>query len=247
MPLIGMCKLCNQVGPLQGSHIIPRAIHKQLKTPAQNVRAILPGVLKKKNQQDLMEFMLCEVCEGRFNRFETPTMAWTKRRFPAAACPVSVPTEIVPELLPFIQSIFWRASVSSSCFNYELPPKLEEALRVALVQGSHVRAPVAATYAFRFDHLDDIGSDKLIISPSFIPVIHDVEYCVTSFVAEGLIFVMECPASTLHPFTSSMVLDDANPVNLIHSAPEKIAGWSIRLLTDVKNLALTTEVKPGNP
>ena len=102
----GKCRLCNNHRELQHSHIIPKFVSDyQKKTSATGYIRHSESINHRK-QDGLKEYLFCEECEVRLNKWETPTATHIfhpcNRREP-------MPYQYDSWLLKFAVSISWRA------------------------------------------------------------------------------------------------------------------------------------------
>ena len=117
---VGICKLCLQERELRNSHIIPEFLYKptyddkhranDTNTDASTVRF---------SQKGLREHLLCDVCEGHLNVFETyfaniwyDKSATPKKLMYYGSETLSVKVNYADFKL-FYLSVLWRASVST--------------------------------------------------------------------------------------------------------------------------------------
>ena len=186
------CKLCQQPKTLVDSHIIPRGIHKKLKSKNGKYGgyALLPNKIKTNHQSDLKEYLLCIDCELILNRLETPSLKYLGNLEDDFTQIHITPQEAI-YLLPFVFSIFWRASVSGVCSAYRLPLGIENNIRHALYTEDPGQLP-----NFKLNIRSANIKKGLIISPwrlSWEGVFPPSSY----FFANGLIFSFhEVPGSS---------------------------------------------------
>lgn len=136
------CKLCVQPETLVDSHIIPRGIHKKLKSKNGKYGgyAFLPNKIKTNHQSDLKEYLLCADCEKILNRIETPSLKFLSNQEENFTQIIITPQQ-ANYLLPFVFSVFWRASVSGVCAAYNLPYDIENNIRLALYNENPSQLP----------------------------------------------------------------------------------------------------------
>jgi len=235
--LTKICKLCLRHAQLRDSHIIPSSMHKMLKDKqGKNVRFVLPGKLTEKNQSDLKEPMLCDVCEGVFSRFEKTTIEllrplWKSSR--QGRMPYVIPGKSTDIVLSFVRSVFWRASVSTILPKYQLHPSEEDALRVSLLN----KVPVAPkTFPVKlnfFSFLRRFDSSNIMQAPAMCDNFSDAKF--SAFVSMGIIFSMQSPAITadcdLNPYLA------AGEPYKIEVAPSVIAAPCIAAVVGAQEIA----------
>jgi len=142
----GRCQLCQQDGPLQVSHILPKALYRYVRTSGGgNTIEVTKDRIQRSSKQATAH-LLCSACEQRFNengerwmlrqgyrgqgRFrlrETLVRAAPFGRMDdgLAYSAVVIPEIDVRKITYYASSIFWRASVCSSN-GEENQPKLGE-------------------------------------------------------------------------------------------------------------------------
>ena len=106
MNTIGQCRLCKKTRELQHSHIIPKFVTDWLKESSATGYIRSSKAVNLRQQDGEKEYWLCEECEGRLNKWETPSATHIfhpcNRRDP-------MPYQYGPWLLKFAVSISWRA------------------------------------------------------------------------------------------------------------------------------------------
>ena len=130
---VGVCRLCGLTRPLRCSHLLPAALYRLVREPsARNPNPIV--ISEKRRLQTSHQYrtrLLCELCERRFDRGgESWVLARCYRgknkfrlRDALARMPPihkkdgtsliagnAVPEIVVPKLLYFAVSVFWRAA-----------------------------------------------------------------------------------------------------------------------------------------
>jgi len=135
MPRIGSCGLCRATAPLQESHLLPRAIYRDLRTPDladPNPIRILRGKTDI-SQAQVTAQLLCGECEQRFNKggeryvlrnafrgpgrfgfFDLLRNATPLPQYPSRTVysGLSVPGLEMDRLVYFGASVFWRGSAT---------------------------------------------------------------------------------------------------------------------------------------
>jgi hypothetical protein len=129
----GTCKLCLSSADLQGSHFLPKAIYKTLRTPSEtnpNPVVMTPKISSLSSKQ-MKDYVLCRSCEQRFSKNgESWVMKHICRegKFPLLDLLRKVKPDVVKEgweayacagrsdidadsLAYFALSVLWRASV----------------------------------------------------------------------------------------------------------------------------------------
>lgn len=103
---IGQCRLCNETQELQHSHIIPKFVTDWLKESSATGYIRSSKAVNLRQQDGEKEYWLCKECEGRLNKWETPTATHIfhpcNRRDPR-------PFQYGSWLLKFAVSISWRS------------------------------------------------------------------------------------------------------------------------------------------
>jgi len=232
---IAICELCKNCTQVKDSHIIPASMHKVLKdNNGKNIKFSLPGDLRMKNQRDLKEYMLCEDCEQRFSKFEQSVdilkPLWHntnegRRKY-------VIPAKSTNSILQLVQSIFWRASVSSTLSNFKLCENDEEELRLALLSGFPVKLPRFPVRLDFFTYLREIGSSKMMHSPFMHDIFPGSKY--STFVSLGIIFSMQTPQENdlfdLHPYLI------AEEDYTISAAPYLVESWCVGVLGEAQKI-----------
>ncbi|MCD4779640.1 MAG: hypothetical protein K8S27_03710 [Candidatus Omnitrophica bacterium] len=125
------CKLCNQKGNLENSHIIPSFIYKWLKESSGTGYLRFGQTPNKRVQDGLKEYWLCPTCEDLFQKWETefakhifhPIVKNNKNQF-----------NYGPWLLKFSVSLSWRVLLfikeKTNLSNF--PQKLKNEANLAL-------------------------------------------------------------------------------------------------------------------
>jgi hypothetical protein len=136
MTTLGACGLCLATAPLQHSHLLPRAIYHDLRTPglADPNPITLLGGKTNVSQAQITAQLLCSECEQRFSREGENYVLLTAFRRPGKfrlfemlhrATPLpqysshtvysglSVPGLEIDRLVYFGASVFWRASAAT--------------------------------------------------------------------------------------------------------------------------------------
>jgi hypothetical protein len=157
MRKITICRLCLREAPLQSSHLIPRAVYREIRASKnQNPNPVLvtSDVVKPVSRQ-VVRHLLCSDCEQMLNKNgERDVMQIMRRRsgsFPLQSFLKSIEPHVqsptvkiyrghpkIDELVYFASSVFWRASVTKwqismgSSLSLELGP-YEELLRSFLL------------------------------------------------------------------------------------------------------------------
>ena len=131
----GTCRLCRKERELKDSHLIPKAYYRLMRMRgAKNPNPVVvsPGVAYQTSRQ-VMDYLLCDECEGRFNKRGEDWVLWNAWRGenrvlildalsaaqPAGAGPNGFRafkgSEIagldVQKLIYYGTSVFWRAAL----------------------------------------------------------------------------------------------------------------------------------------
>jgi len=137
---IGVCRLCRETKELQDSHLLPKALYKQLRRLAKtdgaantNPIVITPAVALQTSKQ-VSDYLLCTKCEDLLNKGgEKWTVAncwWSDDCFPLrAALETATPLHVnrknrirlyagagivgvnISKLVHFAMGVFWRAAI----------------------------------------------------------------------------------------------------------------------------------------
>jgi hypothetical protein len=167
---LGYCRLCGAYGPLEESHIVPKAAYRRIldgpdgeALERQPVKVTAAASVRTNKQ--VCEHLLCPICEDRFADWESysfPVLSQGDRTFPWLASarryigPVSDCVRVdAAKLSLFATSIFWRLSVSREFGDrYGLGRYESDVRRYLLVDGA--RFPDHARLAINL--LDPTGA-----------------------------------------------------------------------------------------
>jgi hypothetical protein len=105
MTVRGICRLCEQDGELQESHIIPKFVFAHQKKTSATGFLRSSEVINRRAQDGTKDHMLCKSCEKMLNEWETPFAAkiyhpWFNRE--------AVELPYGPWMLKFAVSVSWR-------------------------------------------------------------------------------------------------------------------------------------------
>ncbi|WP_250522760.1 hypothetical protein [Caballeronia sp. ATUFL_F2_KS42] len=230
------CALCLNESPLHVSHIMPASLHKHVKTEGKNVHYELPGKINLNNQKDLKERLLCGACEQKFSKFEKTAIERLRDVWKTSKGPEKAPVgrQHVEPIMSFVHSVFWRASLSTQLHRYKLPGDVEERLRCALYTGKTILPPELSVSIYRFEYLRRFGAADIIHAPRMNW--WNSTNISSSFLAMGLIFVMEAPYQFSQSLRAGTVLTPDSEVNFIRAAPKDVAFPSVLAINEARDL-----------
>lgn len=140
---MGTCKLCLQEKPLKGSHVIPRAFMKRVKSGCNQLIRMVPES-ENKPRFDNANWnlpLLCGECERLINeRYETSQIRYLRNGKITVRHPdrVTFGQFNFDKFYLFWLSILWRASVADmdEFASVELGAELNEIVRAVLMSGT---------------------------------------------------------------------------------------------------------------
>ena len=163
-----ICRLCGASSRFVKSHIIPEAFFRVLRRGGETPLLIAGAVGQVPRQRPIGVYdreILCATCEGKFLQWDTYGIDVLLTRFDHFFKPILNEEKIVGyeasdidkiELLDFLTSIMWRASVSSQLFyqKVQLGPYEAKIRDCMLAQVGHAPESVDVVFS-RWDDGDD--------------------------------------------------------------------------------------------
>ncbi len=115
------CKLCNAIGALCASHIIPEFLYGPLYDEKHRFSVVTTGVAKDRyEQRGLREHLLCQKCEQRFARYEKYAAEVMNGRlghqYRRKGNRITIENIDYRQFKLFTLSVLWRGSTSSLDF-----------------------------------------------------------------------------------------------------------------------------------
>ncbi|WP_157726482.1 hypothetical protein [Imhoffiella purpurea] len=180
---IGKCKLCNKVGELQDSHVLPNALFKNI-FRANKGKAIHfnddKHTFVRYESKSWSEFMLCQNCERHINEsYEQESIAAIRNclssvRINKTDTGITFANINQKTLQLFLVSILWRAAASTHQA-YEkvyLPEPWKEEIRISILENKKVRSSLVGIQLRRLSDPSKDGFSlaslkQLLISPFF--------------------------------------------------------------------------------
>jgi hypothetical protein len=174
-PKFSTCRLCGQHATLVKSHVIPEAFFRHLRGDEATLLMVSPQRYPGRAPIGVYERMLCETCEGRFGGLDAYGCEVLLRRFGELFVPVLRNGQVAGyeaagidklQLLRFLVSVTWRASVASHGFyqHITLGPLQEPAARFALDGDADTKGLFDAVLA-RWQNLPEIIKAPPIFDP----------------------------------------------------------------------------------
>ena len=129
-PNIRTCRLCGAVGKLVKSHVIPKALHLDVKPEDDNLRVYSNSAPRgQRSHTGVYGLFLCESCENAFGPYDKYGVEFVKRHKDeigdSTICEVDY-----AKLKLWVMSMLWRADVCDDIFyeKADLGPKWRKAL-----------------------------------------------------------------------------------------------------------------------
>jgi hypothetical protein len=103
--VVGQCRLCGSVGPLEHGHIVPKFIFRWLKNASATGYLRGGPDFNLRKQDGPRDYWLCGACEDRFNRWET---AFCTQVFLPLTADAAPRVNYGDWLIRFCVSVSWR-------------------------------------------------------------------------------------------------------------------------------------------
>jgi hypothetical protein len=167
----GICKLCRNVGILRYSHIIPEFCHRGVYNHIHRATKLTADPKYRSfMQKGYREYLLCDECEARFNKWETAfAKYWYKER--------PLPSHVKLGLITisgfdyaafklFHLSIIWRANVTTiTGFNSVKLGPYEDKIRQMLLAENPGAVDCIPILGFVLRDKDGSVMNKFVIGP----------------------------------------------------------------------------------